>query len=66
MAARPPAGGAGEVALQRPTGQHEQVGKLPSPPLQLPTQTCPFTANIWLCGAHVRFFFICVSVQGGV
>lgn len=64
VAARLPAGGAGEAALQRTTGQREQVGTLPSPPLVTHTQTCPLTA---ISGFGERTcVFICASVQEGV
>lgn len=57
MAERLQADGAGDTALQRQTGQHEQVGKLQSCSQVTHTQTCTFTACLWLCGAHMGLLF---------
>lgn len=66
MAERLQADGAGDVALQRPTGQHEQVGKLLSLPVELRTHGAARLPPISGFTEHMCAFYLRISGGGSL
>lgn len=66
MAERLQADGAGDAALRRPTGQHEQVGKLLSLPVELRTHRAARLPPISGFTEHMCAFYLRISGGGSL